>query len=262
MIIATLILTLTILAATPVLAMESVKGPEPGLFGKATSVEPDIVIGGYPTESDNINRSKDSAFIPPPFGSVTSNTLDSGEPLTPGLTGMPVLQASSPDCGITYNPAGAEGFTPPPAVFESSSGSGYSSKFTLPDGLFYSDGSIGTLSIPRLGVSAKVYEEESPENLAKGVGHFKLTSCWVGNVGFAAHNRNGIFGNIHTLRTGDKIIYTTKLGTRTYEVFYVGQIHETDFSRLGRTDENLLTLITCLQNVRDMRVCVQAREVS
>lgn len=59
-----------------------------------------------------------------------------------------------------------------------------------------------------------------------------------------------------------KITYTTKLGMRTYEVFYVGQIEETDFSRLGRSSENMITLITCVRNVPEMRWCVQAREVS
>lgn len=67
--------------------------------------------------------------------------------------------------------------------------------------------------------------------LAKGAGHFKSTSCWDGNVGLAGHNRGvaNHFGQIHTLEDGDKITYTTKLGTRTYEVFYVGQIEETGF---------------------------------
>ena len=133
----------------------------------------------------------------------------------------------------------------------------------MPDGLYYSDGSLGRLKIPKLGLSVKVYEDESLESLAKGAGHFKSTSCWDGNVGIAGHNR-GItthFGKIHTLKAGDQIVYTTQLGTRTYEVFYVGQISETDFSRLDRSSENMITLITCVQDVREMRWCVQAREV-
>ena len=139
-----------------------------------------------------------------------------------------------------------------------------SNKFTLPDGLFYEDGSLGRLKIPSLGLSVKVYEDESLESLAKGAGHFKSTSCWDGNVGLAGHNRGvaNHFGQIHTLEDGDKITYTTKLGTRTYEVFYVGQIEETDFSRLGRSSENMITLITCVRNVPEMRWCVQAREIT
>ena len=252
------------LAATPALAMETFESPDAGLFGKPTSVDEVITIGGYPTEADNINRSKDSSLAPPPFGSASSNTLGTGELLTPGISGVsPYPGGYTIAGGSTYVPGDSGGLLLPPPNADSSSGGGYSSKFTLPDGLYYSDGSIGTLSISKLGVSAKVYEEESLENLAKGIGHFKFTSCWDGNVGFAAHNRGvaDYFGQIHTLKAGDKIVYTTKLGTRTYEVYFVGQIKETDFSRLGRTDENTVTLTTCVRDVPDLRWCVQAREV-
>ena len=221
-----------------------------------------MTIGGYPTEADNINRSKDSSLIPPPFGSPSSNYLGTGELLTPGISGIaPNPGGYAVSNGSTYAPADSGELLLPPPSAESSAANEYSSKFTLPEGMYYTDGSIGTLSIPRLGMSAKVYEEESLENLAKGIGHFKFTSCWEGNVGFAGHNRNGYFGRIHTLRIGDSIVYTTKLGTRTYEVYFVGQIHETDFSRLGRTEDDIVTLVTCVQNVRDMRSCVQARLV-
>ncbi len=260
-------LTLTMLAATPALAAETFEGPEAGPFGPPTSVDEVVTVGGYPTEADNINRSKDSAFIPPPFGSPSSNELGSGELLTPGISGLtPNPGGYTVSGGISYITADTGGELLPPSYIDSSVsyGGGYSSSFTLPDGLYYSDGSIGKLSIPSLGVSAKVYEEESLENLAKGIGHFKYTSCWDGNVGFAAHNRGiaDYFGEIHKLRTGDRIVYTTKLGTRTYEVFYVEQIEETDLSRLGRTDENLVTLVTCVRNQSELRWCVQAREVT
>ena len=248
------------LAAPLALAMETVEGPDAGLFGKPTSVDEVRTIGGYPTEADNINRSKDSSFSPPPFGSPSSDYLGTGELLTPGISGI----VSSPggytiSGSSTYAPADSGELLLPPPSAESSTTPEYSDKFTLPDDLYYPDGSIGTLSIPKLGMTAKVYEDESLENLAKGVGHFKFTSCWDGNVGFAGHNRSGYFGQISTLTNGDEIVYTTKLGTRTYEVYYVSQIHETDFSRLGRTGEDIVTLVTCVQDIRDMRVVVQAR---
>jgi len=251
------------LAATPALAAETFEGPDPGLSGKPTSVDESRTIGGYPSEADNINRSKDSAFIPPPFGSPASNNLGTGTLLTPGISGVAPHPGGHTISGnSTFLPSDSgDPLLPPPSA--ESSNSGQSNKFTLPDGLFYADGSIGTLSIPRLNVSAKVYEDESLENLAKGIGHFKFTSCWDGNVGFAAHNRGAanFFGQIHTLRNGDKIVYTTKLGTRAYEVYFVGQIHETDFSRLGRTNDNIVTLVTCVTNVPEMRWCVQAKEI-
>ena len=128
----------------------------------------------------------------------------------------------------------------------------------------YSDGSIARLSIPKLKVSATVRAGETLDNLAVGVGHFTGTSQWDGNVGIAGHNRgvNAIFGSIHTLRAGDTITYETREGTRTYEVYYVGQISETDWSRLQWTETNVITLITCVANSPTLRWCVQASEVS
>ena len=83
-------------------------------------------------------------------------------------------------------------------------------------------------------------------------------------MGLAGHNRGvaNHFGKIHTLENGDKITYTTKTGHQDLRGIFVGQIEETDFSRLGRTSENMITLITCVRNVPEMRWCVQAREIT
>ena len=250
-------------------------GTSPGNFAKPTSVEPEIIIGSPADENSNINRSKDNTIVPPSFGRSASNTPDTGEPLTPNISGVTIIYGNNSSVPMTVNPgnSGVVEYQPissvnsdiPPQTNVSHSSYAHSSnKFTTAEGMFYDDGSIGSLSIPKLNVSGKVYEEESLENMSRGIGHFRFTSAWDGNVGFAAHNR-GIsvaFGQIHTLRNGDKIVYTTKYGTRTYEVFYVGQIRETDFSRLERTSENIVTLITCVNDVPELRWCVQAREVS
>lgn len=255
-----LMLAMTML--TPALAAEyEIDAPDDGLFASPTSVEQVTVIGGGVTEQSNIDRSKNAALIPPPFGSPESYQAGTGAVLTPqaSSTSTSTSTATAGNSGNVYYPP-AEAASPGPSDVTVSS----SNKFTLPDGLYYSDGSLGRLKIPALGLSVKVYEDESLESLAKGAGHFKSTSCWDGNVGLAGHNRGvaNHFGKIHTLEAGDKITYTTKLGTRTYEVFFVGKIEETDFSRLERSNENLITLITCVRDVRNMRWCVQAREVS
>ena len=127
----------------------------------------------------------------------------------------------------------------------------------------YADGTIARLTIPKIKVNTTVREGETLDNLAKGAGHFNGTSQWDGNVGLCAHNRgvNAIFGSIHTLRAGDLITYETREGMRTYEVYYVGQISETDWSRLRWTETNIITLITCVANVPELRWCVQASEV-
>jgi sortase A len=262
--------------AIPVMAASyNFGGTDPGTFGKSTSVEPATVIGGPEDESSNINRSKDSTIIPPAFGSPESDTPGTGELLTPNISGVTIIYDinNSNPVVVNYGNGGSTPYypestvepniPPPTNVTYYANDSQYSSKFTLPDGLYYADGSIGTLNIPKLNVTGKVYEDESLENLKKGIGHFKFTSCWDGNVGFAAHNRglSVAFGKIHTLTTGDHIIYTTKLGTRTYEVFSVSKINETDMSKLQRTTENIVTLITCVNDTPALRWCVQAREV-
>ena len=241
---------------TPALAADYEFDPPDGpMYASPTSVDQVIVVGEGTTDRSNVDRSKNAAVIAPPFGSPESYLPGAGTVLIP--------QAST-SSGTT---AGSSTIYLPPASYDTGTPaedtSPISTKFTLPDGLYYSDGSLGRLRIPSLGLSVKVYEDESLESLAKGAGHFKSTSCREENVGLAGHNRGvaNHFGQIHTLENGDKIIYTTKLGTRTYEVFYVGQIKETDFSRLGRTSENMITLITCVRNVPEMRWCVQAREV-
>lgn len=135
--------------------------------------------------------------------------------------------------------------------------------FTMPDKIMKSDGSLGRLIIDEIGLSVKVYEEESMESMSRGVGHFKSTSCWDGNISMAGHNRgkNNYFGKLKNLEYGDIIKYETKLGTRRYKVFYSGRIDATDFSRLERSADNMITLITCVENRPELRYCVQAREI-
>ena len=126
--------------------------------------------------------------------------------------------------------------------------------------LLYADGTLGILKISKLGLNVKVYEGEN--NLEKGVGHFTDTAVFTGNVAIAGHNRgvNSYFGEIHNLKLGDEITYTTKLGTKKYAVTSVRKINAADFSFLRETSDNRLTLITCVKNEPNFRWCVQAIE--
>lgn len=270
---ATMALMLTMaLTATPALAMSyEVDESDEGTFAPSSSVEEVIVVGGGPTEQSNIDRSKNTSVAPPAFGSPDSYQPGTGAVLIPQTSSTSSATTSPGGNVIGGSTAGVSGeiYLPPAELGgnipdDMVVNSANTNKFTLPDGLYYSDGSLGQLKIPKLGLSVKVYEDESLESLAKGAGHFKSTSCWDGNVGIAGHNRGvtNHFGQIHTLKTGDQITYTTQLGTRTYSVYFVGQISETDFSKLDRTSDNIITLITCVQNVRNMRWCVQAKEIS
>ena len=145
----------------------------------------------------------------------------------------------------------------------SSIGSSISTGYTeVTDDLYDSGGQLGTLKIPAIGLTVKVYQGTDSSTLAKGAGHFPDTSLWNGNCCIAAHNR-GVrddFGDLHTLEPGDTVTWTTKLGTRTYEVVSVKKVLETDTSDTAATSDNRITLYTCVQDQRAYRWMVQAVE--
>lgn len=70
-----------------------------------------------------------------------------------------------------------------------------------------SDGSIGTVKIPSLGITRKVWEGETTTSMSKGMGHYSATSAWDGNVGVCGHNRGSTYaiGSIKNLKQGDVI---------------------------------------------------------
>ena len=200
-----------------------------GDLPKSTSTELPTVIG-----AENIylrDVSKNAALLPPPFGSP--------QMLQANGTMMDAITNATSDITPTILPN----------ITTTEKGS-----------LLYADSTLGTLTIPKLGLNVKVYEGEN--NLEKGVGHFTDTAVFTGNVAIAGHNRgvNSYFGEIHHLKVGDEITYTTKLGTKKYAVTSVRKINAADFSFLRETSDNRLTLITCVKNEPSFRRCVQARE--
>lgn len=118
--------------------------------------------------------------------------------------------------------------------------------------------------ISKINLDAPIIEGTTKEVLRRGVGHFTSTSKWDGNVVLAAHNRGykyNFFQEIKRLEEGDKIIYQTEQGKRTYIVTEKKNIKETDLSCLKDTKENQLTLITCLENMPEYRLCIQAKQI-
>lgn len=120
---------------------------------------------------------------------------------------------------------------------------------------------LGVIKIDKINFEGLIYEGTSMQTLAKGVGHFTNTPYLEGNVCLAAHNTNSYWAKLHTLSNGDKIQYTCFLGTKEYEVSNVSKISETDWNSLKNTDTNVLTLITCVKGQKDLRLCVQAKEI-
>ena len=257
----------TALLATQAAALSySVDAPADCLTARPTSQE--IV---FQEQAVNVDRSKDAALIPPGFGSPTSYLPQSGEPLTPnlvpgGLDGGLTAAAGSGSGTVSGGSSAAAGGseviitypkletgTPP-----------VTTGFTkVTSDLRYSGGHLGTLNIPAIGLSVKIYEGTDSAALAKGAGHFKGTSIWAGNVVLAAHNRGvtNHFGKIHTLNIGDTITLTTKLGKRTYAVTSVTKVSETDASGTAATPDNQITLYTCVRDESAYRWCVKGAEI-
>ena len=237
-----------VLAAVPAYALDyTVDAPEDYLFGRPTSMETVTEYG-----ADNVDRSKNTALIPPAFGSPTSYLPNTGDPLTPNLT-------PGAHSGGLVSSVGSVGSVPYPTV----NGGSWSAAYTpVTSDLYYSNGSLGTLKIPALSLTVKIYEGTDSNALKKGAGHFSNSSIWNGNVCIAGHNRgvNNHFGQIHVLGTGDTITYTTKLGTRSYTVTSVAKVPETDTIGTTASDDNRLTLYTCVKNQSAYRWMVCAVE--
>lgn len=101
-----MVLMVTAAATAPALALEyEVEAPDGGMFAPATSVEQVTVVGGGPTEADNIDRSKNAAVVPPPFGSPESYQDGTGEVLTPQPTASAGGSTSGSSGGLYYPPA-------------------------------------------------------------------------------------------------------------------------------------------------------------
>ncbi len=192
---------LAALCVAPAHALEyTINGADDYLFGQPTS---DDTI--YEWENPNVDRSKNTALIPPGFGTPTSYLPNSGEYLTPNLvpgalSGGLVNQVGSvgnPNGGTSTDATGSypaadtsvdsSGF---PTVNVGASTGGQVTLFTeVTSNLYYSNGSLGTLKIPSIGLTVGVYEGTDSAALLKGAGHFEGTSIWLGNVCVAGHNR-------------------------------------------------------------------------
>lgn len=154
----------------------TMEAPDDYLFARPTS---DDTI--YEWENPNVDRSKNVALIPPTFGSPTSYLPGSGTALTPNLVpgaldgGGLVSQVGS----VTYPTVGTgSGWT-------GTTSTGWTD---VTSDLYYSGGHLGTLKIPAIDLSVKVYQGTDSSTLMTGAGHFPDTSIWDGNVSIAGHN--------------------------------------------------------------------------
>ena len=134
---------------------------------------------------------------------------------------------------------------------------------TAPQGYEYGS-FLGVLTVERLGRTVNVYGGATMESMDFGAGHFSFTGLNVGNTALIGHNRgarNGFFSFVRLLREGDILILDMGGIVRSYKVTMTSIVYETDFSYLQQFGINRLTLVTCLEYVRNQRRIVVADEI-
>lgn len=130
--------------------------------------------------------------------------------------------------------------------------------------IIHYDDEIGSLTIPDILLdNAPIRESVELSTLSQTIGHFPSTSIYEGNVGLASHNsgnQGDFFKNLKNIKVGSEIFYQTNYGTKRYVVTVKEIISEEDWSYLKETEDNRITLITCVKGQKDKRLCVQAVE--
>ena len=128
------------------------------------------------------------------------------------------------------------------------------------------DDELGTLTIPDILLdNAPIRESVELSTLSQTIGHFPSTSIYEGNIGLASHNsgdKGDFFKNLNKINIGSEIYYQTNYGTKRYVVTIKTVINDDDWSYLQETEDNRITLITCVKGQPEKRLCVQAVESS
>lgn len=119
------------------------------------------------------------------------------------------------------------------------------------------------LEIPSINLKAEIAEGTSKTTMDNYIGHFEETNKTTGNIGLAAHNRgykNNYFQNLKKLKEGDIIYYHYNDFNKKYIVTKHVIIKDTDWTNLEETEDNVITLITCIENEPEYRRCIQGIE--
>jgi sortase A len=105
---------------------------------------------------------------------------------------------------------------------------------------------VGQVEIPKLHLSAVVFQGTSDGILAQGVGHLDASAFpgQAGNVVLAAH-RDTFFRSLRNIRKGDLVWVTTPYAIRTYAVDSTELVKPTETGVIASTATPTLTLITC-----------------
>lgn len=117
-----------------------------------------------------------------------------------------------------------------------------------------------SIYFPKTNENYNIYETVSNEVLNKGIGHFSETEKLKGNIALAGHNRGykvNSFSHLKNIKEGEEIYYKYRKEIFKYIVSTKEKISEYDYSKVERTGD-FLTLITCVENKPELRLCVTA----
>lgn len=108
---------------------------------------------------------------------------------------------------------------------------------------------VGTIEIPAIGVTKKMFEGVSLTVLDHGPGHWPGTAQpgQRGNVVVAGHrtSHDRPFRNVDKLRGGDQVIFTTEAGRFVYAVTSIEVVQPDAIWIIDQTDDHTATLFAC-----------------
>jgi sortase A len=105
---------------------------------------------------------------------------------------------------------------------------------------------VGRIDIPRLDLSAIVFEGTSDDTLSRGVGHLRGTAVpgERGNLVLAGH-RDTFFRELRNIREGDHVRVKAPDGVYEYSVDSTSVVQPDQTEVLRPSEDATLTLITC-----------------
>ena len=105
---------------------------------------------------------------------------------------------------------------------------------------------LGILTIDKLDIRVPIYNGTSELSLNKGAGRIKGMARMDedGNLGISGH-RDGYFRVLKDIQVGDEIEVQSTTGVQAYQVSSIDIVPKSDVSVLVKSDEKMLTLVTC-----------------
>ncbi|MRH44472.1 class D sortase [Aquibacillus halophilus] len=106
--------------------------------------------------------------------------------------------------------------------------------------------SMGTLSIPKLGVSLPIFHGTNPDQLKRGVGHFAKSALpgEKNNMVLSGH-RDTVFRQLGKLVERDELIVSNDIGDFLYKIRKVRIVDEDDLTVIVPKPRATLTVTTC-----------------